>query len=701
MLCEYIESFSWRKKDTIDQKALVEFVHNYQDVSEAFIKLLLNMSSIVEHPLNSEFLHSLLYEMPLTERDYIWTIKINRLYSESRVYHLAELIQQGEQTESFSRDEKQLYSIVCCWLLTSSNRTLRDNVSECLIEILRNEPQICISLLAVFSGVSDPYIIQRLYGIVFGVCMQSDSISETDFRLLSEKVYESVFNDEYVYPDILLRDYARLIIERFIYQYPSSPTKIKMSKIRPPYRSEAIPDVEHNNYYNKDKHGGLNSIVRSMSPYVNSCGRYGDFGGYEWQSLIDDFEGIDTAEIERLFFYTMYFIVEELGYSDELFDEYDTNVNRYGLSLHDERIGKKYQWIAYYNILARLSDTRKIAAYEGLKKYDAYKGAWNPYVRDFDPSLNTRRRCSEELPTIELPHEIADIIWIPVNSISETEREKWVKTASPFFEMHEKKLLMKSEDKEWVALYQYCHYKSDSGTELEAFEERTAQDIWSMSFGYLATRDDALKVLNYFKNIQFRRRSFPEGPSIYSLFNREYCWSPGFKDECAGEWCLLDSNMRELYGNGNDDTDSAIAKIMPAYINFLWEEQLDASQDEAVSFNIPCGLIITGLELHQKTDNGLFYCDNDLVAFERRDKGFDRSTSLLMRKEYLDRFLLENNLYLFWLCIGEKQSFLAHEPVGGSRNQKWSSWNGVYKYEAGSVTGRFVLVLDENEDSNK
>jgi hypothetical protein len=695
LLCEYIESFSWRSPEHIDPKALIDFVneHNYLGVSEAFINLLLNMNSVVGHPLSSEFLHSLLFKMELNKRDYIWTTRINRLDSENRVYHLAELIQKGEHTESFSQDEKQLFAVVCSWLLSSSNRMLRDNVSECLIELLRNEPQICICLLNMFSGVNDPYIIQRLYGVVFGVCMQSDSITEADFLALSEQVYENIFDVEYVYPDILLRDYARLTIERFIYQYPSASTKINVSKIRPPYHSEAIPDVEKNDYYDKDKHGGLSSIVWSMSPDIRSCGvgMYGDFGRYVWQSSMDDFEGIDAAEIEKLFYYTMYYIVEELGYMDELFDEYDTNVKRYGWSRHEtkkiERIGKKYQWISYYNVLARLFDTRKASDYEGWEKYVTYQGAWNPYVRDFDPTLNTRRPRSVELPAIGTPYALVDIAWIPGNSTSEAERDKWVATASPFFEKHETNLIVKSEDKEWIALYQYCHQKSDADAERDAFDERTAQDIWSMSFGYLASFNDAEKILNHFESTSFQRNQFPEGRSIYELFNKEYSWSPGFKDVLADEWCLLGDDMRELYDD--DDEKLAACKIMPAYIDFLWEEQFDASQDEAVGFNIPCGKIIEELELHQKTDCGLFYNGDDLVAFENRTEGFDVDTSLFIRKDYIERFLSENNLSLFWLCIGEKQSFLANKSLGDPKKQKWSSWNGVYKLEVGNVIGDF------------
>jgi hypothetical protein len=693
LFSEYIESFSWRNPDHIDTQGLIDFVnkHNFFEVSEAFLNLLLNMSSVKTHPLNSEFLHWLLFKMPLNKRDYIWTIQINRLDSNNRVYHLAKLIQRGEKTDSFSKEEKRLFAVVCCWLLSSSNRTLRDNVSECLIELLQNELQICANLLEVFSDVNDPYIISRLYGVIFGVCMKDSHVSSADFKTIAEKVYALVFDAERVYPDILLRDYARLIIERYLYRNPDEETKIIISKIRPPYRSEAIPVVEYVDYYDKENHGGLNLIVRSMSPNSRSVGVYGDFGRYVWQSALDDFEGVDGSKIEKLFYYSMHFIVNELGYRGELFDGHDKTVDRYGISGNDtkkiERIGKKYQWIAFYNVLARLSDAGKVKPFH-IDGSVPYQGAWNPYVRDFDPTLNTRKPCSAELPEIESPPRIANIAWIQGDSTSESDRDIWIETASPFFEKHEESLALKSEEAEWLALYRYSLLKSDANESRGVFDERTAQEIWSMSFGYFATSDDAQKVIEYYANKPFRRGNFPEVRCIYSLFSREYCWSPGYKDECAVEWRLLDNNMQELYDG--EDEGLAIAKILPAYIDFLWEEQFDASQDEAVRFSIPCGLIMRGLELRQKTDNGLFYYRDDLVAFEEHDECFGASTSLLIRKDYLERFLSENNLSLFWLCIGEKQSFLAYKPLGNSNNQKLSSWNGVYKYEAGKAKGSFA-----------
>lgn len=95
----------------------------------------------------------------------------------------------------------------------------------------------------------------------------------------------------------------------------------------------------------------------------------------------------------------MQFIRDKLGYTDELFGPYDS-MHR-GYSRHDskkiERIGKKYQWITFYNILARVSDHHQIEN-SWSEKQNPYEGSWEPYVRDFDPTLNNHFLRSNELP---------------------------------------------------------------------------------------------------------------------------------------------------------------------------------------------------------------------------------------------------------------------------------------------------------------
>ena len=67
-----------------------------------------------------------------------------------------------------------------------------------------------------------------------------------------------------MYPDILLRDYARLIIDYFVSEYPSEHLDIDLSKIVPPYKSQPIPASISKNYAKELFGKGLSRIRYSM-----------------------------------------------------------------------------------------------------------------------------------------------------------------------------------------------------------------------------------------------------------------------------------------------------------------------------------------------------------------------------------------------------------------------------------------------------
>jgi hypothetical protein len=74
------------------------------------------------------------------------------------------------------------------------------------------------------------------------------------------------------------------------------------------------------------------------------------------------------------------------------YDSSDFKQN-YGFNYKIERIGKKYQWIALYEILAMLADNYKMKDSWGSDaKYLFYKGAWQNYLRNIDPAYITREK---------------------------------------------------------------------------------------------------------------------------------------------------------------------------------------------------------------------------------------------------------------------------------------------------------------------
>lgn len=76
-----------------------------------------------------------------------------------------------------------------------------------------------------------------------------------------------------------------------------------------------------------------------------------------------------------------------------------------------------------------------------------------------------------------------------------------------------------------------------------------------------------MKVKNILNNKHLNRNEFPEGKNNYTLFNREYYWSPGFKNIFADEWVEIDKDFQQTNDSYNDNP--TVDKVLPAYIDFF------------------------------------------------------------------------------------------------------------------------------------
>lgn len=575
----FLQSYSWRNADSIGEEELREILQTYPITCKDLCNLFIFNSTKLNHPYNAEFMHEYLISLPINKRDCEWTIQINGLVdADSRLWQMVKLYERGKMLEYESEEQKKLLLILFSWLLTSSNRTLRDHTSKAIVEILKDNFYLCEWLLKKFENVNDPYVIQRLYTIVVGAVLKRINQDREVFRSLASYVYSTIFGQEYVYPDILLRDSARTIIERYIYENPSD-CSFNSKLFRPPYKSHDIPVVERRKYEDseedkKQKHFGIWNITSSLS--FEGMGMYGDFGRYVFQSAIDYFDipgsrrhnGTslldDPNSFEgNLYYYALQFIFEELGYTNELFGEYDSSLIRYSYAsrsevLKTERIGKKYEWIAMYNILARLSDRYKIRDYD--EPAHDYRGAWEPDVRDFDPTYNHEliaepgnvpSFAESDAAFLEVSRnnyfdfgEIDKINLSEEKSNSDKAVEDWLLNKVEFFKTTAENLIIKDQSKEeWIVLSRYvdkkAFIKDDINGNLKKF------DTWSWTVPFIAKRDEAESIVC---RILHHRRGNIHGISEYDLgifsgmYNREYPWSPSCQDIRDEQWKNLEFN---------------------------------------------------------------------------------------------------------------------------------------------------------------
>ena len=167
---QYLKTFTWRSS-YIAYDYFWKIVNKYKISLEKIWKVFIENAIKENSELNVMGLTKILQTYELNCRDLVWTIKINELTDKDRIVSVIYFIEEGNAFEGLSNKKAFFLLILFGWFLSSSNRTLRDHVSKAMIEILKDRFFLCKYVLEEFKDVNDPYIVQRLYGIVFGAVM--------------------------------------------------------------------------------------------------------------------------------------------------------------------------------------------------------------------------------------------------------------------------------------------------------------------------------------------------------------------------------------------------------------------------------------------------------------------------------------------------------------------------------------------------
>ena len=230
------QSLVWRtyaafSEDT--RRVLNKLCRSDHDLRDT-LDVLLTVATLPEHPLNAWFLDQRLRKDAMPDRDAWWSVYIHQAYGEQgAVDRLVDWASTLNPDTSVDDEAADLCAVALSWMLTTSNRFLRDRATTALVNLLTGRVEAVVRLVGRFDDVDDPYVAERVYGVAYGIAMRShDPIA---VGTLATCVYERVFASQSPPPHILLRDYARGVVERALYL--GSKIDVVSDRIRPPYKS--------------------------------------------------------------------------------------------------------------------------------------------------------------------------------------------------------------------------------------------------------------------------------------------------------------------------------------------------------------------------------------------------------------------------------------------------------------------------------
>ncbi len=492
------------------------------------------------HRLNADFLDRVLRRLPLPERDRRWTEWVRLRTSDLVLEDLKALIDYWAR-EFDRNDQDGLNALATAWLLTSTSEQVRDLATKALQRYGRPEPKRAFVIASRMLDVDDPYVIERAVGAAFGAtCAHQMPDPGGPFeRALADWLVtlRDRFLDGGTSPTTheLLRSYVRATFEFAGTLHAGAvPTGVDPANLT----FEATPPPP---------------IMTDDDPNAKECDRTlrMDFENYVIGSAISGRRNYDFqhAEFRRARGEVMA-RVWNLGWRAALLGDIDRSIAdaayRFGREGKVERYGKKYGWIAYYELIGRLDDAGRVR--------DRSVGGGRNITPDIDPSF------PDEPPVVPIPLPE----WAPTGS---TNDEVWLRTG-----------VVSVPDDVWSP--DELHSVAGGWLLVEGFlkHQREGRCVWAFFRTLLLEADDLDPALTMIGERDYLGNDFlPALPSVRGVFAGEAPWSPRFQ-----VWF------------DDDDADSA-----PALRHDWRDEGISLRQ---VAVELPTGEAGTATALEQSYD---------------------------------------------------------------------------------------------------
>ncbi|MBI4229177.1 MAG: hypothetical protein HY693_05575, partial [Deltaproteobacteria bacterium] len=379
----FINGLIWREPRFMNKSSnnWINRILGHYHFKNDLVDILVALATKPKHPYNAESLDRFLKSFKMNQRDLFWSEFLRSQYSHNSIYRILSWIETTKAT-TLGKEYAQMYMITLMWTLRSTNRPLRDRATRAIYFIGCKFPEILFRLTLEAFEVNDPYVPERMLAASYGVAMANQNNDDFAARVLGEfakSLYKLMFkrNAKYSTTHILMRDYAKHTINLALKHDPKLLNRTEQKRIVPPYKDSGIRRWRRSEDKNEGEYGA------GSYPFGL------DFDNYTIGFLIPGRAPYDSNHPEYIKVKSnMWWRIYKLGYSLEDFGGIDkeiarANSYRFGREPNGtkiDRYGKKYCWIAWYEVAGFRQDKGKLG--RGWDSEDNGR-----FTVDIDPSF--------------------------------------------------------------------------------------------------------------------------------------------------------------------------------------------------------------------------------------------------------------------------------------------------------------------------
>jgi hypothetical protein len=772
-----VNSISWRRHQAFSERTR-KFINEIAATPDGLANVLDAMLSVTAtpgHPFNAEALDHILRKYSLPDRDAWWSTYLYEQYNEhGAVDRLVAWAWAEESKDHIEDDAVLLAGIALAWFLTTSHRYLRDRATKALVRLFTPRLPLLGALLRRFHDVDDIYVQERLYAVAYGAAMRSTDRAAVD--LLARQIDHDIFATGAPPPHVLLRDYARGVIECAVMRGMEIDAAA-LQRIRPPYKSDfpAIPDeasIKQFDIRGEDR-GDLRWAQWEIFQSVMS---FGDFARYiigtnsqnfAWtgqrlrgkrpptpkqqyrgflatltarqRKAFDDFEkaykehsprleivppvdGSDTVtfrtkvhagalsaekslrktlgkaktaafEAEVLPFLrtprekppkfdlagAQRWILKRvfnLGWTIERFGRFDrshTMRQNAGRSANKpERMGKKYQWLAWHEFVARVADNFRFSDFMESSKFE---GPWQKHIRDIDPSLLLRSSLSENWTG----H--SQTWWFPLAYehwwYPEDDRA-WIGRVDDLPDAQQLIEVLAPDGGRALVLDTFVEWQSPTPPGVDGSDVPRREIVYAINSCIIRTSD--LPGFISWGNRHNFWGNWLESEQLYRVYLGEFHWAPAYRYEMRHE-------RRRGWTRGNGALPGSVLPTSELYVRE--HGTFDCSIDNSVILRLPSRWLAEEMGVRSNGVDGCWFMPNGSRAFEDPTARETGASALVADREILSRFLLKTGHTTIWAVGGERRILY---PMGDSNPLQSVEVTGFYWFDGKRVSGSIRAV---------
>lgn len=651
----FLEGLYWRRPEGFgeDTNTIIrQLLSSKDEIAHNTLDALVVLALKPDHPFGYRRLHNYLSNMSMADRDEYWGEYLRKLYEEQSPWRLLEWVTKAD-CSNIPEDYISALVRVLSWMLVSVNRHFRDLATKALVLLGKEHPRALYKCCILALSSNDLYIPERMLAACYGVAMlnwhSAEEQPKRDLSVFARLLHKNIFSSgaKHATHHVLMRNYAAGVCAIAFKVDEDLFSADEIAEMLPPFHNidSKFPEPDQ--------------ITEETCESVEAA-IHMDFGNYTIGRLVPDRGNYDEKHPEYLgVLKQIKWRMSDLGYNSDRFKDKERR-EYYGRQGNEsgkiDRYGKKYSWIAYFEMYG-LRQAQNLISDEKPSDSDV-----DPTFVDVPDSMN-----------MGVPNFFTD----PMTIEEWLEQYEWPDISGILFH--------KEDNVDWVVID--ASLSSECGSDDRAY--------WYSLKAFLVKDEDVETFQSVFTS-DASRSEFVHTPETWSVYFGEIPWmnnlanpfqgclSPAFKRQFTISEYVEDQtaelvpepeiriNDEIVFGGGARRPGEWVKRggvdCIQIVSSYLWGESRSLC-NKASGVRVLATEVAGQLDLGLRTMSTELFDRNGVLAVSGRNVSlpakYPGSSCLLMRKDLAD-LLTSSGLTLIFAAMGEKDikidsSYRKHE----------------------------------------